>query len=309
MFNRVAARHDELRDALAGGQVEAHAFAKMSKEYSELTPIAEAIAELRKARAERQDLTAMLADPEMKDLAEAELEALDRRLPELERGIQILLLPKDEADEKSAILEIRAGTGGDEAALFAAAPVSLLSSFWPLRVLSRALIGLTNVILPLAKPGMAIGTIFVVTLVMADFSTVQVMSGGQSASVALMMKNQMSLLQYPAAAANAGAVLLTTYPELAKKIDKAVFPGEQGGPHEPEDAEQAQPEPEQREAGRQTDGQQQHAGSLRFAFAHEVRAFFEARHAQNRDGRLHRLIRRRRRRHRRRGPRCRAGWR
>ncbi|PZU80104.1 MAG: ABC transporter permease, partial [Shinella sp.] len=57
---------------------------------------------------------------------------------------------------------------------------------------------LTNVIIPLSKPGMAIGTIFVVTLVMADFSTVQVMSGGQSASVALMMKNQMSLLQYPA---------------------------------------------------------------------------------------------------------------
>jgi putative spermidine/putrescine transport system permease protein len=67
---------------------------------------------------------------------------------------------------------------------------------------------LTNVIIPLAKPGMAIGTIFVVTLVMADFSTVQVMSGGQSASMALMMKNQMSLLQYPAAAANAVVLLI-----------------------------------------------------------------------------------------------------
>jgi putative spermidine/putrescine transport system permease protein len=67
---------------------------------------------------------------------------------------------------------------------------------------------LTNVILPLAKPGMAIGTIFVVTLVMADFSTVQVMSGGQSASVALIMKNQMSLLQYPVAAANAVILLI-----------------------------------------------------------------------------------------------------
>ncbi len=66
---------------------------------------------------------------------------------------------------------------------------------------------LWNVIIPLAKPGIAIGTIFVVTLVMADFSTVQVMSGGQSASVALMMKNQMSLLQYPAAAANAVILL------------------------------------------------------------------------------------------------------
>lgn len=66
---------------------------------------------------------------------------------------------------------------------------------------------LWNVIVPLAKPGMAIGTIFVVTLVMADFSTVQVMSGGQSASVALMMKNQMALMQYPAAAANAVVLL------------------------------------------------------------------------------------------------------
>ncbi|WP_119388261.1 ABC transporter permease [Taklimakanibacter lacteus] len=66
---------------------------------------------------------------------------------------------------------------------------------------------LWNVVIPLAKPGMAIGSIFVVTLVMADFSTVQVMSGGQSASVALMMKNQMSLLQYPAAAANAVVLL------------------------------------------------------------------------------------------------------
>ncbi len=67
---------------------------------------------------------------------------------------------------------------------------------------------LWNVVVPLAKPGMAIGSIFVVTLVMADFSTVQVMSGGQSASVALMMKNQMSLLQYPAAAANAVVLLV-----------------------------------------------------------------------------------------------------
>jgi putative spermidine/putrescine transport system permease protein len=67
---------------------------------------------------------------------------------------------------------------------------------------------LWNVVIPLAKPGIAIGSIFVVTLVMADFSTVQVMSGGQSASAALMMKNQMSLLQYPAAAANAVVLLI-----------------------------------------------------------------------------------------------------
>ena len=67
---------------------------------------------------------------------------------------------------------------------------------------------LWNVVIPLAKPGIAIGSIFVVTLVMADFSTVQVMSGGESASVALTMKNQMSLLQYPAAAANAVVLLI-----------------------------------------------------------------------------------------------------
>ncbi|WP_181708536.1 ABC transporter permease [Chthonobacter rhizosphaerae] len=66
---------------------------------------------------------------------------------------------------------------------------------------------LTNVILPLAKPGIAIGSIFVVTLVMGDFITVRFMSGGQSASVGLMMANQISLLQYPAAAANAVVLL------------------------------------------------------------------------------------------------------
>ena len=67
---------------------------------------------------------------------------------------------------------------------------------------------LWNVIIPLSRPGMAIGTIFIVTLVMADFVTVLVMGGGQSASVALMMRNQMSLLQYPAAAANAVVLLV-----------------------------------------------------------------------------------------------------
>jgi len=67
---------------------------------------------------------------------------------------------------------------------------------------------LTNVILPLCKPGIAIGSIFVVTIVMGDFVTVRLMSGGQTASVGLMMMNAMSLLQYPAAAANAVVLLL-----------------------------------------------------------------------------------------------------
>ena len=66
---------------------------------------------------------------------------------------------------------------------------------------------LTNVIMPLSKPGIAIGSIFVVTLVMGDFITVRLMSGGQSASVGLMIANQISLLQYPAACANAVVLL------------------------------------------------------------------------------------------------------
>jgi putative spermidine/putrescine transport system permease protein len=67
---------------------------------------------------------------------------------------------------------------------------------------------LTNVIIPLCKPGILIGSIFVVTLVMGDFVTVRLMSGGQSASVGLMIANQIALLQYPAAAANAVVLLL-----------------------------------------------------------------------------------------------------
>jgi putative spermidine/putrescine transport system permease protein len=67
---------------------------------------------------------------------------------------------------------------------------------------------LWTVIVPLCKPGIAIGSIFIVTIVMGDFVTVRMMSGGQSASVSLMMMNAMSLLQYPAAAANAVVLLL-----------------------------------------------------------------------------------------------------
>ena len=123
-FDKVMARYDELRDTLAAGLTESGDFARLSKEYADLTPIAEAIAELKKGRAEAADLAEMIAapdaDPEMKAMAEEEFHVLTKRIPELERKVQISLLPKDEADEKNAILEVRAGTGGDEAALFAA---------------------------------------------------------------------------------------------------------------------------------------------------------------------------------------------
>ena len=119
---RVSARFDELRDTLATGSLNGDAFVRASQEYAELEPVAAAIAELRKARADMGELEAMAAgdDPEMAALARDEIEAARRRVPELERRILLALLPKDEADEKNAILEVRAGTGGDEAALFAA---------------------------------------------------------------------------------------------------------------------------------------------------------------------------------------------
>src|SRR5690606_37363033 len=116
-------RHQYLEHVMAEGGG-GDDFVRNSREYAELTPIVEVAQELRRLRAEAADLEAMLADrttdPDMRALAEEELPAIEKRIPELERQLQILLLPKDAADEKGAILEIRAGTGGEEAALFAA---------------------------------------------------------------------------------------------------------------------------------------------------------------------------------------------
>lgn len=99
-------------------------YAKLSKEFSDLTPVVNAVKELRKAEEDLAELTAMAedagSDREMAALAEQELETLRPRIEELRHKLRILLLPKDAADERSVILEVRAGTGGDEAALFAA---------------------------------------------------------------------------------------------------------------------------------------------------------------------------------------------
>ena len=120
-LDRLVARHAELSDAMAD-PARTGEFAKLAKEYSELTPIVEAITALRQTEAERQSLDELAGgnDAEMKKLAEVELDTMKKRLPVLEEQVKTLLLPKDEADEKNAILEVRAGTGGEEAALFAA---------------------------------------------------------------------------------------------------------------------------------------------------------------------------------------------
>ena len=93
--------------------------AAISREYAELKPVVAQITTWRDARAELAEAQAMLADPEMRELAEDELSRLRGLLPDLEQDLRVALLPRDAADARPAIVEIRPGTGGDEAALFA----------------------------------------------------------------------------------------------------------------------------------------------------------------------------------------------
>jgi peptide chain release factor 1 len=118
-LDRIAARADELRSMLSAG-VTGEAFVRASKELSELEPVVARIDELRVAQRARDEAEALLGDPELQELAETELRQLKDRIPRLEHDIRLALLPKDEADERSAILEIRPAAGGDEAGLFAA---------------------------------------------------------------------------------------------------------------------------------------------------------------------------------------------
>ena len=119
-LDQIVARQAELQAALSSGTLDSQKFVAVSKEYAELGPLVEAVNAWRKAEQELKETEALAADPDMKAMAEEEASALKKRLPELEQAVKRMLLPKDAADEKNAILEIRAGTGGDEAALFAA---------------------------------------------------------------------------------------------------------------------------------------------------------------------------------------------
>jgi len=92
---------------------------RLSKEHAEMKPVADAVMALAKMRADMADLEAMAADPEMAEMAADELQTLKERLPDMERDVALLLAPRDADENASAVLEVRAGTGGDEAALFA----------------------------------------------------------------------------------------------------------------------------------------------------------------------------------------------
>src|SRR6476660_9837138 len=119
----IEARKHELQQAMSRGDLAPEEFVRLSKDYAAIEPVAAAAREVRRLRAELEVLNGMVADPtaepELKEMAATEAEEIRDKLPEAERALAIRLLPRDSADERAAMLEVRAGTGGDEAALFA----------------------------------------------------------------------------------------------------------------------------------------------------------------------------------------------
>jgi peptide chain release factor 1 len=121
-LDKILVKHEELSRVLSCGVV-GEEFVKTSKEFSDMGPVVEHIIAYKKSLKDIEELKEILndsaLDPEMKEMASNELRELESHLPNVERTVKLALLPKDKADDKNAILEVRAGTGGDEAALFA----------------------------------------------------------------------------------------------------------------------------------------------------------------------------------------------
>lgn len=118
-LRQITNRFAELEARMASGTLEGEEFVKASRDYAELEPVANIAMEVGAIREEIAGLEEMLADPEMKAMAQEELAELNAALPAKERALSLAMLPRDSADARPAMLEIRAGTGGDEAALFA----------------------------------------------------------------------------------------------------------------------------------------------------------------------------------------------
>jgi peptide chain release factor 1 len=122
-LDRLVSRWETVQGTLASG-ADQETYVRLSREFAELDPIVATITALRSALREREGLQHLIDDPaseaDVAALAEEEIGPLDTKIEDLERQLKVQLLPKDSADEKSAILEVRAGTGGEEAALFAA---------------------------------------------------------------------------------------------------------------------------------------------------------------------------------------------
>ena len=117
-LNQIRERFQFLEAKMAGG-AEANEIAQLAKEYADLKPVVAEIDAYLAMLSSQEQAEAMMDDPEMRELAEEELTDLKERLPEAEQSLRLALLPKDAADARPAIVEIRPGTGGDEAALFA----------------------------------------------------------------------------------------------------------------------------------------------------------------------------------------------
>ena len=120
-LENLVGRLDELDRILASGEAtrDMDQYRKMTREHAELGPVVALYQQWQQTEADLASAQEMMADPEMKDLAEEEMKGAKERLPQLETDLQKLLLPKDANDERNVFLEIRAGTGGDESALFA----------------------------------------------------------------------------------------------------------------------------------------------------------------------------------------------
>lgn len=131
-LDRIVGRALELEALLASG-VSGEAFTQASREYGEIEPVVSRINSLRAAEQGARQAEALLADPEMKELAEAELAELHDALPQLRQDVRLAMLPRDAADERSAILEVRPAAGGDEAALFASELFDLYRRYADLR--------------------------------------------------------------------------------------------------------------------------------------------------------------------------------
>ena len=118
----ILSRHAVIHDRLSAGP-DGETFVALSRELAELEPVVGALKAWRAAAAELADIEAMIADPstdaEMRDLARDERDALEEKVNAMAHEVRLMLLPKDAADERAVILEVRAGTGGDEASLFA----------------------------------------------------------------------------------------------------------------------------------------------------------------------------------------------
>lgn len=148
-FDKLIERYAELEVVLMT-PLDASALAQNSKEYSDLSPVVQSIRTLRSKQEQLKQAHELLSDPDMRDVAQEEIQTLQGEVENLQHEVRILLLPKDIDDEKNAILEVRAGTGGDEAALFAGNLFRMYQRFaqhqgWQFEILSMQETGIGGV--------------------------------------------------------------------------------------------------------------------------------------------------------------------